>query len=605
MRPHNLFRLAISATSFALAFCLTTGHLAWAEEEKPASNKQTWALIEIKGEYPEATDAPGIFGEVVESLGKLQQRLNKAAKDDALSGVLLSIKNPQLGWGKINEIRQSIEAIKTAGKTVVAYVDSPMTGDYLIASACSKIVMPESGTLMTLGLRSEISFYKNMLGFLDIEPEILRIGEFKSAGEPYSRSEMSPEFRLEMEAILDDLYSQISTTIAAARGKSREAVEKVIDTGPHSAAKALAEGLIDHVAYESDLAKLFVPSGQPSDMKLVRNYGKRKLDTDFSGLNGFINMMNLIAGVEPAGRKNTNPKIAVIHATGAIMPGESSSGMLSGDTMGSDTIIKAIRQVRDDNSIKAVVLRVDSPGGSALASDLIWHELETLNKPVIASMGNVAASGGYYISMGADVIYAEPGTITGSIGVVGGKLALDKFYKKIGINTTILKRGANSGVLSSTTGFSDSERTAMMTLLKDIYEQFTKKAAAGRGMEVDTLEKLARGRVYTGAMAKELKLVDKLGTLGDAIAEAKAKAGFGPDDKLERLNLPKAVNPLEQLLGVNLETRAAATTTDFAVALAGDAGAPTLKELGRHLWLLRLLEQQSTLLVMPFSLKIE
>jgi protease-4 len=214
-------------------------------------------------------------------------------------------------------------------------------------------------------------------------------------------------------------------------------------------------------------------------------------------------------------------------------------------------MIKAIRQARDDSTVKAVVLRVDSPGGSALASDLMWHELETLDgkKPLIVSMGDTAASGGYYIAMGADRIFAEPGTLTGSIGVVGGKIALEKFYAKIGITTSVVQKGKNAGVLSTTKAWTDTERDAMQKMMNDIYAQFTKKAATGRKMEYEKLEKMARGRVYTGVQALALGLVDELGTLDDAIAHAKKAAGIDPETKLERLNLPKATSPIEALFG--------------------------------------------------------
>jgi protease-4 len=236
------------------------------------------------------------------------------------------------------------------------------------------------------------------------------------------------------------------------------------------------------------------------------------------------------------------------------MPGSSGTDLFSGEsTMGSDTMVKAIRQAAEDKTVKAIVMRVDSPGGSALASDLIWREVEQaknkFKKPVVVSMGDVAGSGGYYIAMGADKIFAEPGTITGSIGVVGGKLALQGLWEKIGITTTVISRGKNSGALSSTTPFTDSERDAMQKLLNEIYDQFTAKAAQGRKMEQPQLEKLARGRIYSGNRAKEIGLIDEIGTLDDAIAAAKKLAGLNPEDKLEKLNLPKPTSPFEQLFG--------------------------------------------------------
>ena len=213
-------------------------------------------------------------------------------------------------------------------------------------------------------------------------------------------------------------------------------------------------------------------------------------------------------------------------------------------------MIKAIRQARDDESVKAVILRVDSPGGSALASDLMWHELQSLNgkKPFVVSMGDVAASGGYYIAMGADRIFAEPGTLTGSIGVVGGKIALEKFLNKIGITTSVVQRGKNAGVMSVMNPWTDDERNAMQKMMEDIYAQFTKKAAAGRKMDVEKLEKLARGRVYTGAQALKLQLVDELGTLDDAIAFAKKGRGIGPRIEAGTIGSPEARQSLRGAL---------------------------------------------------------
>jgi len=286
------------------------------------------------------------------------------------------------------------------------------------------------------------------------------------------------------------------------------------------------------------------------------------------------------------------------------MSGSSQADLFGEEIMGSNTMIKAIRQARDDATVKAVVLRVDSPGGSALASDLMWHELETLEgkKPLIVSMGDVAASGGYYIAMGADRIFAEPGTLTGSIGVVGGKLAFEKFFEKIGITTTVVQRGKNSGVLSLTTPFTESEREAMQKMLNDIYSQFTKKAAAGRKMDYEKLEKLARGRVYTGAQALQLGLVDELGTLTDAIAYAKKAAGLDPDQKLERLDLPKPVSPFEQLFGP-LDPSAARMQQTAVSAWLKRLPAEVSQPL-QTLDIIELLARERVLTVLPYRMSI-
>ncbi len=548
----KLFAVLLSLFVIAPAYAANAPGDASDKAEAAAKKKLSIGHIEISGGYSEGATAPGLFGDVVETLGSGLQRLDKAARDESLDAVILHINDPSIGWAKLNELRVGIQKMRDKGRKVYAFMESVDTKGYLVAAACDQIIIPESGMIMLPGLRAEVSFYKNLFDMLAIQPQMLRVGEFKSAAEPYSRSEMSPAFREEMEAILDDYYRQIVETIASSRKLTPDQVKAIIDTGLHSASDAKKLGLIDIVGYEDAIESLVKGDDKTSEVKITKGYGKKKIDTDFSGFTGMAKMMNLLMGVEPTTRKSTVPKIAVINATGAIMSGSSATDPFFGEqTMGSTTMIKAIRQARDDSTVKAVVLRVDSPGGSALASDLMWHELESLDgkKPFVVSMGDTAASGGYYIAMGADRIFAEPGTLTGSIGVVGGKLAFEKFYEKIGITTSVVQRGKNSGVLSMTTPFSETEQVAMQKMLNDIYAQFTTKAAAGRKMDVDKLEKMARGRVYTGAQALKLGLVDELGTLADAIAFAKKSAGLDPDAKLERLDLPKPTSPFEALFG--------------------------------------------------------
>lgn len=574
-------------------------------DEKSKATAAAWGHIEIKGAYPEHTALPGLFGELSESLSDCLTRFDKAATDDTLQGLILRIEGPQIGWAKLNEIRTAIAKVRKAGKKVYAYLDDGATKDYLIAVACDEVVMPEPGSLMFLGLRAEVSFYKNLFDKLDVKAEMLRVGEYKSAAEPYSRTEMSKEFREEMEAILDSYFAQMKEIVADARKLSVEKVEAAIDAGPFTAVKAKELGLIDRLAYPDELENL-VKGGPDSKVKITKKYGKKKLDTDFSGFTGMVKMMDMLMGIEQPKRKTTNPKLAIINAVGPIMTGASSSDPFTGEgTIGSETLSKAIRQANEDATVKAIVMRVDSPGGSALASDLIWRELELVQKPFVISMGDVAASGGYYIAMNADKIYAEPGTITGSIGVVGGKLATQGLFDKIGINTSIITRGKNAGVMSITTPFSETERAAMQQMMNDIYKQFTTKAATGRKMEYEKLEKLARGRIYTGLQAKELGLIDEVGTLGDAIAEAKKLAGLKPDEKLEKLELPKPTSPFESLFGpLDATASLQAAQTQGLFKALGEIS----PELQQHLSALSAftrLAKEPRLTLMPFQILVK
>ncbi len=570
--------------------------------KKDDAKTLTYGHIELQGAYPEGAGAPGLFGDILETLTVGLKRLDKAAKDDDLAGVVLHINGPAIGWAKLHEFQQAIRRVRASGKTVTAWMESGSTKDYLLAAACDKIVIPESGMLMLLGVRAEVTFYKNLFDMIGVQPQMMAIGEYKAAGEPYMRTEMSPAFREEMDALLDDYYRQIVATISEGRKLDADKVKAIIDIGLCTATAAKEHGLIDLIAYEDDIKPMLRGEQKDAEVKIVMNYGKKKLDADLSGLNGMITLMNLMMGVDQKPRKTKADKIAIINAVGPIMTGTSQSDFLSGEVMGSTTMIKAIRQARDDATVKAIVLRIDSPGGSALASDLMWHELETVKKPVIASMGDVAASGGYYIAMGADKIYAEPGTVTGSIGVVGGKLAMEKLYAKIGLTMTVLQRGKNGGVMSLTTPFSDSEKDAMQKLLEDIYNQFTGKAALGRKMDVEKLRALAKGRVYTGEQAKKLGLIDEIGTLDDAVAAAKTAAGLGERDRVERLMLPKPTSPFEQLLGpLDPETGLELALRNLVLRRLPSAWTGPLRELS----VMELLANEHVLTVMPYRIELK
>ncbi|MBS0264380.1 MAG: signal peptide peptidase SppA [Planctomycetes bacterium] len=578
---------------------------AYAQEKDAPAGTVTFGEIDIKGSYAEGATAPGLFGELSENLDTALGRIEKAASDDKVDGLILKIHSPTIGWAKMNAFRKSIARVQAKGKKVYAWMADGSNIDYALASACDDVSMPQPGTLMLVGVRAEVTFYKKLFDMIGVKADMLRVGEFKSAAETYTRSEMSPEFRQEMEEIVDDRYEQLVETLAKARKLTPEKVKSIIDEAPLTAQQAQKLGLLDRLAYEDDLEAAISKAHAGKTLKVVKKYGKKKTDTDFSGLAGMMKMMEMLMGVEQPKRKSKEPKIAVIYASGMITTGKSSADFLSGESsMGSDTMVKAIRDANKDATVKAIVLRVDSPGGSALASDLIWHELELVQKPFVVSMGDVAGSGGYYIAMGAKRIFADPGTITGSIGVVGGKLALNGMFGKVGITTDVISRGKNSGILSMTHSFSDTERDSMQRLLNDIYEQFTTKAAKGRKMEHEKLEKLARGRVYTGRAALKIGLVDELGTLDDALAYTKQQIGLAADAKIELLNLPKATSPLESLLGP-IDPNADARAAQAAVRSLLREISPELEQNVQALQVLQILSRERSLTVMPFRLVVK
>ena len=518
------------------------------EDSKKTAKKVRLAHIAIKGSLPESPGQMSLFGDLQTDLRKTIARLDKAAKDDKISGVVLEIKNP-VSWGKLNELTHAVRRVQASGKKVYAHIESAMGSQYVLASACDEIIMPEGGIVFVPGVRAEFGFFKDLLDKLGIEADFIHMGESKGAAEPFTRSDLSEPVRENRTAMIDDLYDQLITQIATNRSMKVDEVKQVIDQGLLTARDAKEKGLIDEITYPDQLRTRLTKDYEADKLVYVMNYAKKKVDTDFSGPMGFMKLFNLMLG-DREKKADKSDKIAIVYAVGAIIPGKSQEDPFMGSIMGSDTIVKALRDAAEDENVKAIVLRVNSPGGSALASDLIWRATQTVEKPIVASMGDIAASGGYYISMGADKIIAEPGTITGSIGVVGGKFNMSGMYDKIGLSTEIINRGKNSGIMSSMDKYSEEERKVVYSMMEEIYVQFTSKAAEGRNMEPEKLLDLAGGKIYTGRDAKRVGLVDELGTLEDAIRDAKQLAGLASDSEVELRVLPKPENPFEALFGI-------------------------------------------------------
>lgn len=582
------------------------------EKETPASSdaegtspesapkKISVALIGIKGSLPESAPEPGLFGEMTRNLSETLRRLRRAAVDDDVTAVVLKLRNPSIGRAKVAELRASIDRLQAEGKKVYADIESATPTDYLLACTCDEIVMPETGVLFLPGVRAEVTYYKGLLDKLGIEADMMQVGDFKGAAEPMTRSGMSPEFRKQFGAVIDDFYTQLVQTIATDRKLPADKVKQLIDRGLFSPRKAQEVGLIDTVAYADDFRQRLKDEFKADELVLEKNYGRKDMDTDFSGMMGFIKLFELVSGVSTTERTSRTPKIAIIYGTGAIMSGESGSSLLGGSVMGSHTIVRALKKAADDETVKAIVFRVNSPGGSAMASDLIWRQVRQVRKqkPVIASMGDTAASGGYYVSMGCDKIYAEAGTLTGSIGVVGGKMALSGLYDKIGLTTEVISRGKHSGMLSMDSPFTDTERQVWKEYMEEIYETFTSKAAESRNLDRQQLESLAGGRLWTGQQAAANGLVDEVGTLYDAIEAAKQVAGVQPDEKIDLMELPVPRSFFDQLFDVPIE-ESRIQLRDTLEQLAPGAAA----RLG-ELQTLRRLFAEPALMMMPYRIEI-
>ena len=511
-----------------------------APEKKPKPKKIRFAHFVLEGSIPESPGEMGPFGERETDLRKTIGRFARAAKDDSIAGIVLDLRGPAVGRGTVDEIRSAIHAFRKSGKKIYAQLEIASTQDYLIAASCDEVVMPESGFLLLPGVRLEPLFYKGLLTNLGIKAEFLHMGEAKGAGETFTRKKWSDPVRKNLDSLAGDLYEQMIETIALDRPVTEKKVRDSIDLALLTASQAQDAGLIDRIAYPDELRGHLAEETKADKLVYVENYGKKNVDTDFSGPAGFFKLMQAITGGKPTTGRRAGKKIAVVYAVGPIMTGESESGLFSESSVGSTTVVKALADANADEAVAAIVLRVNSPGGSAVASDLIWRKIREIEKPVVASMGDIAASGGYYISMGADKIYAEPAGITGSIGVVTGKFAMKGMFNKVGLSTDLITRGENSGIFTGTRKWNANERAAMMRMMEDTYAQFTSKAAAGRDMPLDQLKQLAGGKVYTGRQAVANGLIDATGTLNDAIASAKQLAGLTEEDKVRVETLPQA-----------------------------------------------------------------
>jgi protease-4 len=569
------------------------------KSESSKRDKVRLALLVLKDDLPETSGQMSLFGQSSIDLREAVSRLEKASKDKSISGVVLNIENPSIGRAKVEELRAAIARFRKAGKKVYAQLETGMPADYFIACACDEIVMPETGVLMLPGVHAEATFFKGLLGKLGVQADFIHMGAYKGAAEPFTREKFSDPVRENMTSLVDSMYDDMVTTIVKARPLSIAQAKEVIDRGLITATKAKELGLIDRVAYTDTLRKELADTYDAESLVYVKNYGQKEVDTDFSGPMGFFKLMQAMMGGNPNTSSGRGKKIAVVYAVGPIMSGKSESDPFGGQILGSTSIIEALREANEDKQVVAIVLRIDSPGGSALASDLIWRETQVIEKPIVASMGDVAASGGYYIAMGADKIVAAPGTVTGSIGVVGGKMAIRGLYQKIGITTETIERGKNSGLFASSGPFTDSQRAVVTEFMEDIYRQFTTKAAEGRKMPVEKLRELAGGRVYTGIQAKEKGLVDELGTLHDAIAEAKKLAGLDEDDSVRIEVLPEPTNVFETLFGdVDKEE-------EVRIGRGLENIAPEMVGLARRAYALRAVFDQPAALVMPFELDIK
>ena len=454
---------------------------------------------------------PGSFTDMIFAL-------KEAESDPNIKACLLKIGSSSLGWGRASELRESIQRFRSFGKKAVGFLEETGNLEYYIATACDEIIMAPSQSLNLIGLMSEVLYFKGILDKLSIKPELLHAGKYKSAVEPYTRDSMSPEHREAVDAILDDIFRELSESIAQNRNLAPEKIKELIDSAPHLPEEAVTQGLVDKVLYSDQV-----------DERIERLLGEpiRRINSE-----QYYRLRRARLRSLAAFRKA--PMLALIYASGVIEQSDDREYQELGESITPERMLDALRAVRENPHIKAAVLRVDSPGGSAVASDLIWREVNLLRKakPLIVSMGDVAASGGYYIAMPGEKILAQPCTLTGSIGVIAGKLNLRGLYNKFGLKKEQLKRGEHADLYSDYTDLAGSKGEKMAKEIGHFYEKFVQKAADARKMNWEEMDSRAQGRVWTGKQALALGLIDGFGGLRSAIDLAKQSIGLRPEDRV-------------------------------------------------------------------------
>lgn len=497
-------------------------------------------IVEVASEDP----FEQLFGEGQMSLRGLRSALLEAAQDERIVGVRVRMDRFGGGFATAQEVRDLLGRVQAAGKPMAVYMDTagefmPGNLEYLVASAAGEISMNPMGDVNLIGLSARSPFIRGTLDKLGIEAEFPGRGEYKTARFMYTEKDFTPEHREMIGWLLDSIMDQMVRDVAASRKMEPEQVRGLIDRAPFLGEEAVKAGLVDRLEGWSDFTD-HVKESFGEDAKVV------SLGTYVKGLS-----------------ERHGPKIAVVTATGAIMRGESRKDMnplFGGEVMGSDTIAKAWRDVRRSPGVKAAIFRIDSPGGSAVASEVIRQEMaRTAEKiPVVVSMSNVAGSGGYWITCGAKHIVADPGTLTASIGVFAGHLNMDRFWRdKLGVTFGRMDRGVNANIYGELENWNDEQRAIVNRMLDRIYDQFLQRVADSRGMTKEQVDAIGRGRVFTGEQALEKGLVDELGGFDAALAAAKKLAGI-PEEKVIRLvDFPKA-RPWWQRLAERQQEQAAA-----------------------------------------------
>jgi protease-4 len=465
------------------------------------------------------------------SLFEALRALDAAARDARVAGVLVHFAGAPGGLAAATSLRRALDGVRAAGKPVAAYGERLQQAEYLVASGADRLWLPETGSLGLVGLRSEGFYLSRLLARIDVRADVVRIGSHKAAAEALTRESMSPESREQLEGYLDDAFGELVAAIAAGRRLDPAAVRERIDAGPYAAAAAAEAGLVDACLYPDQIDEALAALAPDTRETSTRAGAPRVRSADALAYDA-------LHASDPGWRPlhRDLPHIAYVVAKGVIRR-RAALGGISVETLGA-----LLRRLGDEPSVRGIVLRIASPGGDALASDLLWRALSVARreKPLVASMGEVAASGGYLAAVAADRILVEATTLTGSIGVIGGKLDLGGLYDRLGIGHDAVERGRRAGLLTDSRGFTPDERAAVRREMQAVYDVFLRRVEEGRKLSRAEVERVAQGRLWSGRRALSLGLVDALGGPLEAIREVRARAGIAEGERVVLDVLPRA-----------------------------------------------------------------
>jgi protease-4 len=542
----------------------------------------------VISEAPAGEGDTPLFGGTNGTIEDALARLSAVERDENAKGLFLRVGVLSGAWGRVGDLAAGLARIRAAGKPVHCHFDfTDNLGYYLLATSCDRISMTPAGDLELVGVAAHLFYAKRLLDNIGVRADLLQVGRFKGAADPFTEEEMPESTRESMNALLDDLMATLVTGIARGRDVAPDRARAIIDEGPFDARDALAQGLVDDVAFEDEAREHI---RKEAGVERVRAVTLRP-QIENPGLGEILAMLS----GEPPEPPPDGDRLALVHVEGNIVDGEEQA---SGAAV-SGPFVAEMKRLRDDDAVKAVVVRIDSPGGSALASDRMWHALRLLAqaKPVVVSVGDMAASGGFYIASAADEIVAHESSLVGSIGVVAGKVAADELARDIGLNVEIMSRGRRAAWTTPTRAFTDEERAILGRMMQRTYDRFIQRIVTGREMEQAAVEAGAEGRILSGGRALRLGLVDRIGGLEDAIERARELGGLHEHAPIERWPAPR--NPFqvlaEQLGGARSPTRV--LLDDLAREL-GPLGQGAIR-------IPELLERERVLVALPFALVIE